>query len=169
MAKKKKKQKLKKEKKSNEISISSAPQKSSLNQEIILSSNEKGEVHNLIKDEIKLSPNEEQEIHTLLHQRRKLQAIKRVKDITGAELKASIDYIKSLLLADDDDFPPNLKHREIMFSSQINLSPVEKEEVLNLLKEKGIVEAIKRLREMTGAGLKASKDYVDNLRSEIQM
>ena len=44
---------------------------------------------------IKLSSDEEQEIRNLLHQRSKLIAIKRVIDITGCDLKTSINYIES--------------------------------------------------------------------------
>ena len=54
-----------------------------------------------------------------------------------------------------------------MPSGQISLDPFELEEVLNLINEKGKVEAIKRLIEITGAGLKESKDYVDTLQSRI--
>ena len=119
--------------------------------------------------EVKLSPDEEQEIRNLLHQRSKIIAIKRIIDITGCELRTSINYIESFLIAHKDEFPSDLRHKEIIFASQIILDPSEKEEVLNLLNEKGIVEAIKKVREITGAGLKASKDYIDALRNKSHM
>ena len=121
----------------------------------------------LADNQIKLSPEEEHQIRTLLHQKSKIQAIQRVKEISGCDLRTSINYIESFLTDHKDEFPSDLRNKKIMPSGQISLDPFEREEVLNLINEKGKVEAIKRLIEITGAGLKESKDYVDTLQSRI--
>ena len=83
--------------------------------------------------------------------------------------KRKLNYIESFLTDHEDEFPSDLRHKKIMSAGQISLDPFEQEEVLNLLNEKGKVEAIKRLIEITGAGLKVSKDYIDALKNKSQL
>jgi len=60
-------------------------------------------------------------------------------------------------------FPP-------VFSTQpIELSVSEQQEIERLLRQDRLIPAIKRVRELTGAGLKDAKDYVDRLRQKRRL
>jgi hypothetical protein len=45
----------------------------------------------------------------------------------------------------------------------ISLPPALEKDILNLASEKGVPIAMKKAMELTGAGLKVSKNYIDNL------
>ncbi|MBA3531609.1 MAG: ribosomal protein L7/L12 [Ardenticatenales bacterium] len=79
----------------------------------------------------------DEEIQRLVAQDKKLEAIKRVREITGMGLKESKDYVEALMPLD--------------------------EEVRALLARGKKIEAVKRVREETGMGLKEAKDYVEAL------
>jgi ribosomal protein L7/L12 len=94
----------------------------------------------------------ENQVRTMLAQNQRIEAIKWVRHQTGWGLKRSKDYVDEIA-------------REILPSL-----PAEKEAALdrevNALFQQGVyIEAIKRVREVTGWGLRECKDYVDRLSS----
>ena len=96
------------------------------------------------------------EIHAFLARGQKIQAIKRVRAVTGMELKAAKDYVDAL-----PDAPPLEAHLAVRQTLSLNLDLAQ--EVRRLRNEGGKIAAIKRVRELTGMGLKEAKDYVDAL------
>jgi len=93
-------------------------------------------------------------IRALIDGGNKIAAIKRVRELTGLGLKEAKDYVESWqqtgaapVLAVGADLPPSA-----------NLG-----EVYRLALQGQKIQAIKLYRELTGAGLKEAKDYVDAL------
>jgi Ribosomal protein L7/L12 C-terminal domain len=66
-----------------------------------------------------------------------------------------IDH-SALPLADDRSKPP-------VRSNSVSISDLDRSEISTLLARGNKIEAIKRLRQLTGLGLKEAKDYVDRL------
>jgi ribosomal protein L7/L12 len=100
------------------------------------------------------------EIRDLLAQGNKIQAIKRVREITGMGLKEAKDYVEALPQA------PSLNELTTVQPAQPVSLDVE-QEARRLLASSGKIQAIKRVRELTGWGLKEAKDYVDALEGPI--
>ncbi len=101
-----------------------------------------------------LAPDEE--IRDLLAHGKKIQAIKRVRELTGMGLKEAKDYVEALPHA------PPLGQLVPGCDAQPLSHEVERE-ARRLLDDGGKIAAIKRVRELTGMGLKEAKDYVDSL------
>ena len=91
----------------------------------------------------------------------KIGAIKRVRELTGMGLKESKDYVEALPLAALHDLPAAAPHPVV----NTNLAAPDLAEVSALLAGGNKIEAIKRLRELTGLGLKEAKDYVEAMPS----
>ena len=89
-------------------------------------------------------------MRALLAQGRKIEAVKRVHKTTGWGLKESKDYVDALGKA------------ALPALSAADEAAVEGE-AKALIRRGTPVEAIKRVRELTGWGLRDSKDYVDAL------
>ncbi len=99
-----------------------------------------------------MSHNLEQSVIDELNNQGQIKAIKRLRELRGIGLKEAKDIIDSYL-AQGSDFneasaPP------------INADYLE-QAVVDDLKKKGKVAAIKTLRELRGVGLKDAKDIVD--------
>jgi len=92
----------------------------------------------------------EDQVRALLAQGRRVEAIKRVRKTTGWGLKESKDYVDAL---DKAALPT---------SSAADETEVERE-ARALIRQGRPIEAIKRVWELTGWGLRESKDYVDAL------
>jgi ribosomal protein L7/L12 len=101
-----------------------------------------------------LAPDEE--IRDLLARGKKIQAIKRVRELTGMGLKEAKDYVDALPHA------PPLGRLLLVRSAQPIGHEVE-QEARRLLDDGGKIAAIKRVRELTGMGLKEAKDYFYSL------
>ena len=101
-----------------------------------------------------LAPDEE--IRDLLARGKKLQAIKRVRELTGMGLKEAKDYVDALPHA-----PPLGRLLSVHGAQPIGLE-VE-QEARRLLGNGDKIAAIKRVRELTGMGLKEARDYVESL------
>ena len=86
----------------------------------------------------------------------KIEAIKRVRAVTGMGLKEAKDYVEALPHA------PPLGQLVPVGLAQAPTHDVERE-ARRLLKDGGKIAAIKRVRELTGLGLKEAKDYVESL------
>ena len=98
----------------------------------------------------------DEEIQDLLARGHKIEAIKRVRAVTGMGLKEAKDYVEALPHA------PPLGQVVPVGQVQPPTHDVERE-ARRLLKDGGKIAAIKRVRELTGLGLKEAKDYVDSL------
>ncbi len=109
-----------------------------------------------------LGPDGDRDVRVLLASGQKIQAIKLVRELTGIGLKEAKDYVESL--------PPASLELDV---GSVNVeassaSPATQEieaEVGALLASGNKIAAIKRVRELTGMGLKAAKDYVESLPS----
>ena len=107
-----------------------------------------------------LGPDGDRDVRVLLASGQKIQAIKLVRELTGIGLKEAKDYVESL--------PPASLELDV---GSVNVeassaSPATQEieaEVGALLASGNKIAAIKRVRELTGMGLKAAKDFVDSL------
>jgi ribosomal protein L7/L12 len=96
------------------------------------------------------------EIVTLLTRGNKIEAIKRVRELTGLGLKEAKDYVEAM----PSNRPlPTLPSR----STTPQAGAGDLAEVHALAQQGHKIEAIKRYRQLTGVGLKEAKDYVDRL------
>ena len=92
----------------------------------------------------------EDQVRALLAQGQKVEAVKRVLRATGWGLKASKDYVDALAKA------------VLPAHSATDETTVE-QEAKALIRRGAPVAAVKRVQELTGWGLRESKDYVDAL------
>jgi len=93
-----------------------------------------------------------QEVHRLTLQGQKIQAIKVYREMTGVGLKEAKDYVDAL----ESGGQP----------AAVNPAPTgsgDLAEVHALARQGQKIQAIKLYRQLTGAGLKDAKDYVDRL------
>jgi ribosomal protein L7/L12 len=88
----------------------------------------------------------------------KIEAIKRVRELTGLGLKEAKDYVEGLPLAALHELPTPAPP-----AGNDDLAAPDLAEVSALLAGGNKIAAIKRLRELTGLGLKEAKDYVEGL------
>ncbi len=96
------------------------------------------------------------EIRQLLTQGQKIEAIKRVRQVTGWDLTKAKHYVEALSNASPLE-PPRQNRPVSLDNKQLHLI------VRQLLAQGQKIEAIKRVRQQTGLGLKEAKDYVDQL------
>ena len=116
---------------------------------------------------LNLPPYGEDEIRALLAKKRKIEAIKRVRELSGASLKEAKDYVDRLeqdpiYVSDFGDFqqtPPKLSFEEVLHDYE--------GEIRDLLRHKRKIEAVKRVRKLSGTGLKESKDFVDQIQKDM--
>jgi ribosomal protein L7/L12 len=110
-----------------------------------------------------LGPDGDRDVRVLLASGQKIQAIKLVRELTGIGLKEAKDYVESLpsiplnearLAASDTHVDNSGAHL-----ADLSADP----ELRALLAAGNKIAAIKRVRELTGMGLKAAKDFVDSL------
>ncbi|MBN2001795.1 MAG: ribosomal protein L7/L12 [Anaerolineae bacterium] len=92
----------------------------------------------------------------LLSQGQKLEAIKRVRQASGWDLKAAKDYVEAI---EAGAVPPTPSMPTLVGS----VSPELRDSLLDLVNNRRKIEAIKVLRDHTGLGLKEAKDYVEAL------
>ena len=94
----------------------------------------------------------DQEIRDLLEQGRKIEAVKKALELRGKGLKDAKDYVDSLTVT------------RPLSGLQAGISKETLEfEVRDLIARGRKVEAVKKVRELTGMGLKEAKDFVDSL------
>jgi ribosomal protein L7/L12 len=99
------------------------------------------------------------EVQALVARGNKIEAIKRLRDLTGLGLKEAKDYVESLppIMSSGDDFPPDAQ------PAPRPLSETDLDELRALVAQGNKIVAIKRCRELTGLGLKEAKDFVEAL------
>ena len=98
----------------------------------------------------------EAEVRALLAQGNKIAAIKRVRELTSMGLKEAKDYVEAL--PPGGAMPPLPAARQDM-----PIDATTDAELRALLAQGNKIAAIKRVRELTGVGLKEAKDYVEAL------
>ncbi|KAA3646230.1 MAG: hypothetical protein DWQ07_08385 [Chloroflexi bacterium] len=108
-----------------------------------------------------LPPYVEDEIRSLVEDGRKIEAIKRVRELSGAGLKEAKDYIDYMAKqpAFGDQESTLLSFEEVMRDHE--------GELRDMLRNKGKIQAIKRVRQLTGTGLKEAKDFIENIEKDI--
>lgn len=91
-------------------------------------------------------------LHQLVSQGRTIEAIKRVRDSTGMDLHEAKAYVERLARRSS---PETANERHAMPDPDIE------QKVRDLLSQRRKIEAIKRVREATGCGLREAKEYVE--------
>ena len=89
----------------------------------------------------------------------KIEAIKRVRELTGLGLKEAKDYVEGLPQAALHDLPT----LALQAAGSADVAGPDLAEVSALLAGGNKLAAIKRLREQTGLGLKEAKDYIESI------
>lgn len=95
------------------------------------------------------TPELEKQIQDLLAHGKKIEAIKRLREETGAGLKEAKDAVEAMEIGRPLSTLPTHDQESL------------RHEVAELLQNQGKIDAIKRFREYTGAGLKEAKDAVE--------
>jgi ribosomal protein L7/L12 len=96
------------------------------------------------------------DVRALVERGNKIEAIKRVRELTGLGLKEAKDYVESMPAYSAPPPLPNATARQP--AREAGLA-----EVHTLARQGQKIQAIKLYRELTGVGLKEAKDYVDSL------
>lgn len=108
---------------------------------------------------------QDHELLDLLTQGRKIEAIKRARELTGVGLKEAKDWVEMLERGEIDiSQPPLLPPLPSPPSPTFHISPEQAaydSEVRDHLARGQKINAIKRVRELTGLGLKEAKDWVE--------
>ena len=94
----------------------------------------------------------------LLRAGRKLEAIKRFRELTGAGLKEAKDAVEAMESGRSANLPPKSS-----LLRQVNDSEIERQ-----IRSGHLIDAIKLYREKTGVGLKEAKDAVEAWRDRIR-
>jgi ribosomal protein L7/L12 len=110
---------------------------------------------------VRLDPAAENELRDLVARGQKIEAIKRVRELTGLGLKEAKDYVERLPhVATVFATEPRAETR---VAPTVQLDSPTEGELRDLVARGQKIEAIKRVRELTGLGLKEAKDYVERL------
>jgi ribosomal protein L7/L12 len=104
---------------------------------------------------VQLTPAQHSEVMYFINAGEIVNAIKRVRSITGAGLKDSKTYVDKFRVG-------TVNSQGVPF-----LEPYKVLEVATLLRSDRYVAAIKHVRQETGAGLKEAKDCVDAIRGRM--
>jgi ribosomal protein L7/L12 len=105
---------------------------------------------------VQLDPAAERELRELVARGQKIEAIKRVRELTGLGLKEAKDYVESLPLT------PTIVAAEPAAEVWHDEREIERE-ARALLDTGNTIAAVKRVRELTGWGLRESREYVQSL------
>ena len=107
-----------------------------------------------MNNNVHLPAGAEKEIRLLLDNGRKIEAVKRVRELSGAGLKEAKDYVDNLA-------------QVVMQLSFEDVLRDHEGELRDMLRSKGKIQAIKRVRQLTGTGLKEAKDFVENIEKDM--
>ncbi|MER2563809.1 MAG: ribosomal protein L7/L12 [Myxococcaceae bacterium] len=102
-------------------------------------------------------------VQDLLREGKKLEAIKLYREQSGLGLKEAKDAVEAMELGGSSAPPPLVSKRTI--TSEM---AVDDAELRGHVTGGRIIEAIKRYRELTGLGLKESKDAIESLRDSLK-
>jgi ribosomal protein L7/L12 len=105
---------------------------------------------------VRLDPAAENELREMVARGQKIEAIKRVRELTGLGLKEAKDYVEQLPQGTTDI--ASIPAAE----TRIDQGAVE-QQARALLAGGDTIAAVKRVRELTGWGLKESREFVQSL------
>jgi ribosomal protein L7/L12 len=111
---------------------------------------------------VRLDPAAESQLRELVARGQKIEAIKRVRELTGLGLKEAKDYVELLPQAATiatASYTEPTSHAV----PTVRLDPAAESQLRELVARGQKIEAIKRVRELTGLGLKEAKDYIELL------
>jgi ribosomal protein L7/L12 len=100
----------------------------------------------------------------LLREGRKIEAIKLYREQTGVGLKEAKDAVEAMERGETVEAPP-LPAAPRRITSEMAIDDAE---LRRHLSGGRLIEAIKRYRELTGLGLKESKDAIESLRDSMK-
>lgn len=100
----------------------------------------------------------------LLREGRKIEAIKRYREQTGVGLKEAKDAVEAMERGERLEVPP-LPDAPRRITSEMAIDDAE---LRRHLAGGRLIDAIKRYRELTGLGLKESKDAIESLRDSMK-
>lgn len=104
-------------------------------------------------------------VQALLREGKKLEAIKLYREQSGLGLKEAKDAVEAMELGGQALAPPPLHTPKRTITSEM---AVDDAELRGHVTGGRIIEAIKRYRELTGLGLKESKDAIESLRDSLK-
>lgn len=104
-------------------------------------------------------------VQDLLREGKKLEAIKLYREQSGLGLKEAKDAVEAMELGGQALAPPPLHSPKRTITSEM---AVDDAELRGHVTGGRIIEAIKRYRELTGLGLKESKDAIESLRDSLK-
>ncbi|MBL8933136.1 MAG: ribosomal protein L7/L12 [Archangium sp.] len=104
-------------------------------------------------------------VQALLREGRKIEAIKLYREQTGLGLKEAKDAVEAMEQGAQALAPPPLQTPPRTITSEM---AVDDAELRGHLTSGRLIEAIKRYRELTGLGLKESKDAIESLRDSLK-
>lgn len=104
-------------------------------------------------------------VQALLREGKKLEAIKLYREQSGLGLKEAKDAVEAMELGAQALAPPPLHTPKRTITSEM---AVDDAELRGHVTGGRIIEAIKRYRELTGLGLKESKDAIESLRDSLK-
>jgi ribosomal protein L7/L12 len=102
-------------------------------------------------------PPSELEVRSLLAAGDKIGAIKLYRELTGLGLKEAKDAVDAMEAGRSLPSPPTAARRAA------GMDPATDPEIRSLVQSGQLIEAIKRYRTVTGAGLKEAKDAIEGL------
>lgn len=101
----------------------------------------------------------------LLREGRKIEAIKLFREQTGVGLKEAKDAVEAMERGEAVEVPPELVAAPRRITSEMAIDDAE---LRRHLSGGRLIDAIKRYRELTGLGLKESKDAIESLRDSMK-
>ena len=109
-----------------------------------------------------LPPGAADEIRLLVEAGRKIEAVKRVRELGRVGLREAKEYVDRIALgaAYSDQQSPRLQSLdEVMRDHEGDLR--------DMLRNKRKIQAIKHVRNLTGTGLKEAKEFVENIERDM--
>lgn len=98
-----------------------------------------------------------EEIELLIAENRKLEAIKRYRELYNCTLKEAKSAVEALYLTGFAEAAP---------VDTVTQTDDADTDIITLLQERHKIEAIKLYKDTTGASLKEAKEYIDSLANE---
>lgn len=108
-----------------------------------------------------IDPLSDAELIELLRAGKKIEAIKRYRELYGAGLADAKQAIEELF--DSDLSRPASPETSPAANGNFSQDP----EILAFMRQGNTIQAIKRYRELSGVGLKEAKDFIDQLDREL--
>lgn len=107
------------------------------------------------------------EVENLLSQDKKIAAIKVYREQTGTGLREAKEAVERIADALQGRSPGSLQQADTTMQSEVNRES-SVSEIENLLRQDRKIEAIKRYRMLTGAGLREAKEAVDRIDVDLR-